>query len=168
MVIFINHALLKFARYTLKPHELIGKRQCKLIAKKQDNILKDSTLKTLFTQLLGWNYHTQTLTVTVGETEYQLTAIADKRGMVVLECPVPETDGLIRDYAARCKIQRQVTRSIHEHFIIYTDAEKTMQIWQCVKRERGKPIACTEHRYYRNKQSGESLIQKLQSIVFTP
>ena len=129
--------------------------------------LEGFDFENLFTQLLGWNYHTQTLTVTVGETEYQLTAIAEKRGMVVLECPVPETDGLIRDYAARCKIQRQVARSIHEHFIIYTDAEKTMQIWQCVKRERGKPIACTEHRYYRNKQSGESLIQKLQSIVFT-
>ena len=99
--------------------------------------LEGFDFENLFTQLLGWNYHTQTLTVTVGETEYQLTAIAEKRGMVVLECPVPETDGLIRDYAARCKIQRQVARSIHEHFIIYTDAEKTMQIWQCVKRERG-------------------------------
>ena len=36
-----------------------------------------------------------------------------------------------------------------------------------VKREQGKPDACREHRYNRDEQSGESLIQKLQNIAFT-
>ena len=123
--------------------------------------------KNLFTQVLGWDHHTQTLNITVEETEYHLTAIAEKRGMVVFECPATGTDGRIPDYATRRKIQKQVAKSVHEHFIIYTDTEKTTDIYQWVKREQGKPDACREHRYNRDEQSGESLIQKLQTIAFT-
>ena len=128
--------------------------------------LKDSDFETLFNEL-GWDNHTQTLSVTVDETEYQLTAIAQKRGMVVFECVATGADEHIPDYAARRKIQKQVAKSLHEHFIIYTDAEKTTQIWQWVKREQGKPDACREHRYNSNEQSGESLIQKLRTIAFS-
>ena len=128
--------------------------------------LKESEFENLFTQELGWDYHTQTLNITVDETEYELTAIAEKRGMVVFECAATETEG-IPDYATRRKIQKQVAKSVHEHFIIYTDTDKTTQIWQWVKHEQGKPDACREHRYNRDEQSGESLIQKLQTIVFT-
>ena len=128
--------------------------------------LKESEFENLFTQELGWDYHTQTLNITVDETEYELTAIAEKRGMVVFECAATETEG-IPDYATRRKIQKQVAKSVHEHFIIYTDAEKTTQIWQWVKHEQGKPHACREHRYNRNEQSGDSLIEKLQTIAFS-
>ena len=83
--------------------------------------LKESEFENLFTQELGWDNHTQTLNITVDETEYQLTAIAQKRGMVVFECPATETDGRIPDYATRRKIQKQVAKSVHEHFIIYTE-----------------------------------------------
>ena len=129
--------------------------------------LKESDFENLFTQELGWDYHIQTLPIIIDETEYQLTTIAEKRGMVVFECPAAGADGCIPDYATRRKIQKHVAKSAYEHFIIYTDADKTTQIWQWVKREQGKPDACREHRYNSNEQSGESLIQKLQSIVFT-
>ena len=129
--------------------------------------LKESEFENLFIEELGWDRHPQTLPVTVDETEYQLTAIAQKRGMIVFECPATETEGRIPDYATRRKIQKQVAKSIHEHFIIYTNADKTTDIYQWVKREQGKPDACREHRYNRNEHSGESLIQKLQTIAFT-
>ena len=88
------------------------------------------------------------------ESEYILTTIAQKRGMAVFLCPA-RTDGSIPDYAIRRKIQREVAKSVHEHLIIYTDAQRqTTQIWQWVKREPGKPLACREHRYHRG-QSGE-------------
>ena len=89
-----------------------------------------------------------------------------KRGMVVFECPTPEVDGSLPDYATRRKIQKQVAKSSHENFIIYTNAEKTTQIWQWVKRQQGKPDACREHRYD-SRQFGDSLIQKLQTIAFS-
>ena len=129
--------------------------------------LKESDFEPLFIEELGWDRHTQTLPIRVDETEYQLTAIAQKRGLVVFECPAIGPDGRIPDYATRRKIQKQVAKSAHEHFIIYTDADKTTQIWQWVKREQGKPDACREHRYNRDEQSGESLIQKLRAIAFS-
>ena len=114
---------------------------------------------------LGWNHHTQRLNVTVDETEYLLTAIVQKCGMVVFLCSTT-LDGTILDRQTRLKIQRKVAKSVHEHLIIFTSTEKTTQIWQWVKRELGKPAACREHRYDRE-QSGESLIQKLETIAFT-
>ena len=95
--------------------------------------LRESEFEDLFIDELGWDNHTDTLHVTVDETDYTLTAIAEKRGMVVFECPTPEVDGSLPDYATRRKIQKQVAKSSHENFIIYTNAEKTTQIWQWVK-----------------------------------
>ena len=129
--------------------------------------LKESDFENLFTQELGWDHHTQSLNIRVDETAYQLTAIAEKRGLVVFECPATGTDGRIPDYATRRKIQKQVSKLVHEHFIIYTDRKNNIDVWQWVKREQGKPDACREHRYNRNEHSGESLIQKLKTIAFS-
>ncbi len=128
--------------------------------------LRESEFEDLFTQVLGWENHTQTLPVVVDETEYILTPIAHKRGMAVYECPQPIYEENIPDYATRRKIQKQVAKSTHENLVIYTDAERTIQIWQWVRREQGKPDACREHRY-ETWQSGDSLIQKLQNIAFS-
>ena len=127
--------------------------------------LKDFEIETLLIEELGWDRHTQRLNITVDETEYLLTAIAEKRGMAVFIYSAI-ADGRIPDYATRRKIQRQVAKSVHEHFIIYTDDAKTEHIWQWVKREPGKPAACREH-HYQSEQSGESLIQKLRTIAFS-
>ena len=129
--------------------------------------LKESDFEDLFIEELGWDNHNETLNITVDETAYQLTAIAEKRGMVVFECPATGTDGRVPEYAIRRKIHKQVAKLVHENFIIYTDAEKITDIWQWIKREQGKPDACREHRYNRAEQSGDSLIQKLQNIAFT-
>ena len=128
--------------------------------------LQESEFENLFTQTLGWDNHSQTLPVIVDETEYVLTAIAEKRGMAVYECSQIAPEESFPDYATRRKIQKQVAKTSHENFIIYTNTDKSMQIWQWVKKEQGKPDACREHRY-EQRQSGESLIQKLQSIMFT-
>ena len=65
----------------------------------------------------------------VNETEYTRTAITEKRGMVVFEC----AEENLLDYVTRRKIQKQVAKSAYEHFIIYTNAEKTTDIYQWVK-----------------------------------
>ena len=129
------------------------------------NYLQDAAFQPLFVEELGWDYHTQALTVTVDDTEYALSAIAEKRGMVVFQCAA--TAGKpIPDYATRRAIQRQVAASVHEHVIIYTDAEETTQLWQWVRREPGKPDACREHRYHRE-QAGDALRQKLETLAFS-
>ena len=125
-------------------------------------LLRDFEFESLLVKL-GWDYHTQRINITIDETEYLLTAIAEKRGMAVFLCSATP-DRTIPDRQTRLKIQREAGKSVHEHLIIFTDTEQDTQIWQWVKREPGKPLACREHRYY-NEQSGESLIQKLETIA---
>ena len=127
--------------------------------------LKESEFKPLFIEELGWDHYTQTLNITVDETEYTITAIAEKRGMVTFHCSATD-EGHIPERKTREKIQRQVAKSSHENLIVYTNAEKTTQIWQWAGREHGKPITRREYRYD-HRQSGELLIQKLRAIVFT-
>ena len=129
-------------------------------------LLRDFEFETLFIEELGWDRHTQRLNVTVDEIEYLLTAIAHKRGMVVFLCAATP-DGTVPDPQIRRKIQREVARSVHEHLIIFTDTDETTQIWQrVIKQEQGNASAPYEHRYHRG-QSGEALVQKLRTIVFS-
>lgn len=119
----------------------------------------------LFIEELGWDHHSGSLDVQLDGLAYQLRAIAHKRGMAVYLCPTPPGQDM-PDYATRRKIERQVTKSSHEHFIIYSDTDQTHQIWQWVKREPGKPSACREHSYHRG-HTGEALAQRLSNIAFT-
>ncbi len=127
--------------------------------------LQESDFQPLFIEELGWDYHTQTLNIPIDETEYQLTAIAEKRDMVIFHCSATG-EGHIPERKTWEKIQRQVAKSFYENLIIYTNAEKTTQIWQWAGREHGKPITRREYRYDHG-QSGELLIQKLRAIAFT-
>jgi hypothetical protein len=119
----------------------------------------------LFVEELGWDRHTSHLDVQVDSESFALHAVAQKRGMVAYVCD-PLADGSPPDYATRRKVERQVSRSVLEHLIVYVDQERTAQVWQWVKREPGKPTACREHQYRRN-QPGDALIQKLQAIAFS-
>ena len=124
-------------------------------------LLREFNFPALFVEELGWDKHKASLSIPVGNRTFDLTAVAEKRGMAAFVC---ECDGALPDYNLRRKIERQVAKSAHEHFIIFTDVEKTTQIWQWVKREVGKPAAAREHHFYRD-QPGDALIQKLKNVV---
>jgi hypothetical protein len=119
----------------------------------------------LFIEELGWDRHTNRLDIPVDGQVFNLTAVAQKKGMVAFSCE-PRADGEIPDHATRLKIERQVSKSVHEHLILYLDRDRSTQIWQWVKREPGKPTACREHAYHWS-QSGDALVQKLQAIAFS-
>jgi hypothetical protein len=122
-------------------------------------------LKKLFIEEMGWDHHSQTLSVNVDGQTYLLSAVAQKRGMVVFLCKLTD-DRKLPDYSTRRKIERQVTRSVHEHLLIFIDSSQSSQLWQWVKREPGKPTACREHSYSCS-QPGDALLQKCQSITFS-
>ncbi|NQT47402.1 MAG: SAM-dependent methyltransferase, partial [Chloroflexi bacterium] len=126
--------------------------------------LRAFDLERLFIEQLGWDHHSARLPVTVDELEFELSAIAQKRGMVAFACRTSE--GRVPDYPTRRKIERRVAKTVHEHLVVYADSDKTTQVWQWVKRETGKPTVCREHTYY-CRQPGDALIQKLQSIAFS-
>ena len=127
--------------------------------------LSNFDLPALFNQL-GWDRYSQILPMRVGEVESVLTGCAEKRGMVVFYYSAPPEDD-IPNYTARSKIEREVTKSVHEHLIIFTNHDKTTQIWQWVKREAGRPAQRRELNFDPTRQEGEALIQRLESITFS-
>ena len=128
-------------------------------------LLKEFDFSGLFREELGWDTHNTPLEIQLDGQPQKLLGVAQKRGMVALRCPTP-AGGHLPEYSVRRKIEQQVAKAAHEHLIIFTDAAQTMQIWQWVKREPGKPAACREHTFHKS-QSGDALIQKLEVIAFT-
>ena len=121
-------------------------------------LLKAFDFKTLFREQLGWDNHQAQLDIPIDGATICLSAVAQKRGFVAYVCPT------IPDRATRLKIDRQVTKSVHEHFIIYTDQQAGRQVWQWVRREPGKPLASRDHRFDVT-QSGDPLIHRLDQIA---
>ena len=126
--------------------------------------LEDFELQPLFIEDLGWDHGGENLEVNVAEKSFRLEAIAHKRGMVAYR-QLADSDEDFPDYLTRQKIEKQVTKAVREHIIVYTPNDHSTQHWQWVKREPGQPERTRSHIYNR-KQSGESLIQKLEHLVF--
>jgi hypothetical protein len=122
-------------------------------------MLKGFDFKNLFREQLGWDNYTSQLDIPVDGTTYRLTAIAEKRGFVAY------VSNAIPDRAIRLKIDRQVTKSVREHMVVYADQPSGQQVWHWVRREAGRPLASRDHRYDGAK-SGDPLIQKLETLAF--
>ena len=127
--------------------------------------LKAFDFKTLFVEELGWERYDIPVEILCDGLKVTLYAVAQKRGMVAYQYPVLPGQQML-EYSVRRRIEHQVSRITHEHLIVFTDAENTTQIWQWVRREPGKPLACREHTF-RKTQPGDALIQKLQAIAFS-
>jgi hypothetical protein len=127
--------------------------------------LKSFDFATIFNQL-GWDNHiTADLHIAVDSSDYRLSPVAQKRGMVIYLYESPD-DNELPSYAARRKIENQVRRSAHEHLVIYASRQEGRQVWQWVRREPGTPTACREHSYSTSQQ-GDALIEKLERIAFS-
>ena len=119
----------------------------------------------LFVEGLGWDYYqTEPVALAVDGHEYSLKPVAEKAQFAVFEC-APGPNGVIPDYPVRRKIETQVAKLAFEHLIIFVNADQTLQIWQWVKREAGKPAACREQDYQAG-QTGLPILQRLQTIAF--
>jgi len=117
----------------------------------------------LLVEGLGWNhYRAEAVRVHLDGHDHVLEPVAEKAGFVVYVCG-PGADGSVPAYPVRRKIENQIAKLAYEHLIIFVDAGQTLQVWQWVKREAGKPAACREQTYYAG-QSGEALLQRLQPL----
>ena len=128
-------------------------------------LIRGFDIRRVFLEELGWDSHHAALEIRIDGRALSLTAVAQKRGMVVYRFSTPAGE-CIPEYPLRRKIEKQAARHAHEHIIIFTDPENSTQIWQWVKREPEKPAACREHTYHKS-QPGDALIQKLSAIAFS-
>lgn len=113
---------------------------------------------------LGWdNYALAWPQVESEGRRFNLTGVAEKRGMVVVHC-TPDDGQAIPPYTVRKKIESQVTKSAFEHLLIFTDATKAQQVWQFARREHGQSVKVRELLWHQG-QSGEDLIQRLSNLA---
>ena len=128
--------------------------------------LKQFRFKELFNEL-GWDRpaQQQPYSVVVGEKTYELDVVAHKRGVQILQCR-PDENGHVPEYSLRQKIERKATAEAREHLIVFTDAAKSVQVWQWVARAPGRPNQYREVPW-RTGESAELLRQKLRAIAFT-
>ncbi len=118
----------------------------------------------LFAEELFWNRLPTSVTLEANGKAFRLTGIAEKSGVQVFSCP-PQEDGNLPPYALRQKIERALSREVREHLIIYANAAQTLQIWQWVAREPGKPAAMREIQWQRG-TTADLLLEKLHLIAF--
>ena len=127
--------------------------------------LEQFDLQSLFIEELGWDHGGKDMEAVVAGHRFPLEAIAHKRGMVAYRYAAASAE-TFPDYTTRQKIEKAVAKSVREHIIVYAPADKTALYWQWVKREPGRPESSRFHIYHRG-QPGESLIQRLEHLVFT-
>ena len=138
-----------------------------IVANKQriQQHLKDFTIRKLFIEELFWNVlREQTFFVTIDAQRYTLRPLVEKSGVKVYLCD-PNAQGNIPADPILRKIERELTKSAYEHIIVYVDAAKEKQVWQWVKRQKGKASAVRYSRLQKG-QLGELLAQKLANLVF--
>lgn len=129
-------------------------------------LLKQFRFKHLFNEL-GWDapVQQQPYSVVVGDDTWLLDVVAHKKSVQVLHCR-PGAQGQLPDYATRQKIERKVTPDVREHLIVFTNEAKTLQVWQWVTRQTGKPAQYREV-FFREGEAPELLTQKLSRLHFT-
>ena len=126
--------------------------------------LKAFKFTPLFLEELGWDNCQQSFSITAANRQFRLTALAKKCGLVAYACAPVDGDDQIPDRALRIKIDREVTQTTYEHLLVFPDPKRSTQVWQWVRREPGKPIACREHKYHTSRP-GDHLMQKLQQLA---
>ena len=124
--------------------------------------LHEFDFKRLFINNLGWDRMETTLDIEVDETVYHFTPVAQKYGFAVFQMDSGE-DGILPGYPIRRKIEAEVRKSFHEHILIFIDRARTIQKWQWVRRETGKPLAIREYEVNRVRD-GRDLISRLDSL----
>ncbi len=127
--------------------------------------LKAFTIRQLFIEEFSWNKPKEPpLPITVDNQTYLLRPIADKSGVQVYLCD-PNAQGNIPAPTTLRKIERELTKTVFEHILIYVDAAQENQVWQWVDRKQGK-ASRPHYNYVRAGQTGELLAQKLTELVF--
>ena len=127
--------------------------------------LRDFDFPRLFVEGLGWNHHiAEPVRVQVDACDYSLKPVAEKAGFVVYHCDCG-ADNNVPQYPIRRKIESAVAQRAYEHLIVFADPGRKAQVWQWVKRESGKPVACREYAVNAG-QSGDHVLQRLQRLAF--
>lgn len=80
-------------------------------------LLQSGNLAKLFVEELGWEPSRLSITLRAGQTDYALTAIAEKKSFTVRLCACK--DGCLPDHSTRLKLDRALAHTSFEHLIVF-------------------------------------------------
>lgn len=128
--------------------------------------IRNFNFKSLFIEL-GWDALSgnQNSSIQLGNKNFEFQTLTQKSGFQVFLCEV-ETDDQIPDRSTGLKLENKLTPLAAEHLVIFTDRQKTGQVWQWSKREAGSPVRVSRDEY-RKGGVGERLAQKLGRFSFS-
>lgn len=106
--------------------------------------LRAHSFEDLFIEELGWDRFRDRRQVRFRELDFELSPVAQKRGLAVFQCSV---DSLrLRDRSLLRGIQRGLVQFARENLVIYVDPEKSRQVWQwATLRSDSKTLFHREH-----------------------
>ena len=131
------------------------------------SLLVNLKFQELFINELGWDYPEfgPVLHITVANRKYSLIVVAQKKGMTVYQ--FQGVNGYeFPNSVTRGKIEKKVFEHRGENIIVFVHSDDSKQFWYWTKRQPGRPYQTRSH-ILKSDQSGESLIQKLEKLVFT-
>jgi RNA polymerase sigma factor (sigma-70 family) len=107
-------------------------------------LLAEHRFVELFRDELGWDGSSSSVMVDVENRHFEFQAVAQKRGFQVFQCGADRrvlfNRGLLR------RIQRLVSRTFHEHILIYSCSNPPKQVWQwAVRLADGRRLRHREH-----------------------
>ncbi|MGE3796263.1 MAG: hypothetical protein AB7G88_00360 [Thermomicrobiales bacterium] len=128
--------------------------------------LQNFQFRELFVSGLGWdNPSSGPMHVSESDNAFTFERVAEKAGVQVVAGGW-DSRGEVPNYQIRRQIQREIAKLSHEHLIVFTDRDQTQQVWHWIKREPGQPSRARERQFFKG-QSGEPILQALQSVRFT-
>lgn len=99
-----------------------------------DALLRSGDLKTLFIERLGWDYAHGTETIEVEGLTVDVQRIAHKRGFQVFEHRADRC--LVQTQRYLRSLQVKVSALAHEHVLIVSDHQSSVQVWAWSYRDR--------------------------------
>lgn len=129
-------------------------------------LIKQAAFKELFLEVLGWDHHNSHVSVQIGDDQFDLTSIAEKRGFVVFLYEAPSGTDL-PSRPVRVRLNRELRKTAHEHMAIFLGSEQDGQVWQwAYSAGQGQSSRFRERRVFPD-QSGEGLAQAVQQLAVT-
>ncbi|MGQ9822768.1 MAG: sigma-70 family RNA polymerase sigma factor [Thermogutta sp.] len=127
--------------------------------------LAEHRFKDLFIEILGWDRANGTLEVVADGRAFQLSLVAQKRGLQVLH---GSTDNLTLINRGRLRrLQQKVSASIHEHVLICSSESPRKQVWQwAVRLSDGRRFRHREHPFF-SVSPPPRLLSRLERLRFT-
>lgn len=133
-----------------------------------DNIasaLSTHSFEHLFIESLGWDRARSALTITLRDQAFDLQPVAKKRDFIVLACPAHRV--MLANRQLLRVVQREVSRTYHEHIVIYYSETPRKQVWQWMVRvPGGKRIRHREHPFFSDNPPPR-LLERLKRLAIS-